>query len=72
MTVDEFVPRSDTQLLDEYRKLCRDYGYPDGAPIEVLLAHDYCQGAQVLELIPELEERKREVLRHLVARGVSR
>lgn len=71
MTTDWFVPRSDTQLLDEYRKLCRDYGYPDGTAIERLMVHAHLQGAQALELEADVLRLRRELVRMLASRGVA-
>jgi hypothetical protein len=71
VTDTEFMPRSDAQILDEYYKLCRNYGYPPGTPLERLMVHEHLQGAQALELEPDVNRLRRELVRTLALRGVS-
>lgn len=37
-------------VVNEYRRLCEEYGYPEGVSFRVLLDHDYRQGAQLDQL----------------------
>jgi hypothetical protein len=55
----------------EYRRLVGEYGYDVGVSIRVLLDHDYKQGAQLRELIPDQRDLAHEVLRHSFIKGAS-
>ena len=37
-------------IVNEYRRLCEEYGYPEGVSFRVLLDHDYRQGGQLEQL----------------------
>ena len=66
------MPRSDAEILEEYHRLRADYGYPAGTPLEVLLAHEWLQGAQARLLEPDVERLKREIVQQLALRAVRR
>jgi hypothetical protein len=51
-------------VVNEYRRLCDEYGYPEGVSFRVLLDHDYRQGAQLRELIPDQRDRARAADQH--------
>jgi hypothetical protein len=56
-------------IVAEYRALCAEYGYEPGVSFRVLLDHDYRQGAQLRELIPELPDRAHAANQHSFLKG---